>query len=109
MSFRLPDDLEVGYRNKAPSVGYQRIACLVPIRVVLSADYMEKVAFGETEFLGITWVWTVVVEGFDDLGRRDKVSRARSDGRVSLGRSSIGLLTLFGGTMAIADLGVMEM
>lgn len=68
LPFRLADDLEIGDRNKAAGIGDQRVACLVPICVVFSADDMEKVALGETEFLGVARVRVIVIERFDDLG-----------------------------------------
>lgn len=74
MPLRFTDDLEVGNGNKAASVGYQRVACLVPVCVVFPADYMEEVAFGEAEFLGVTRVWVIIVKSFDDLGTGDEVS-----------------------------------
>lgn len=74
LPLRFADDLEVGNGDKAASVGYQGVACLVPVCVVFSADYMEEVAFGEAEFLSVTRVWVIIVKSFDDLGKGDEVS-----------------------------------
>lgn len=61
LPFRLGNDFEVRDRNKPASVGNQRVACLVPIRIVFSADYVEKIAFGETQLLSVAWIWIIVI------------------------------------------------
>ena len=63
----LPDMLKVCHRDESASVWYQRIAGFIPVRIVLSADNMEEVAFCETEFLGIVWIGSIVVESLNDL------------------------------------------
>ena len=70
MPLGLPNMLKVCHRDESASVWYQRIAGFVPVRIVLSADNMEEVAFCETEFLGIVWIGGVVVESLNDLFRR---------------------------------------
>ncbi len=74
LPLRFADNLKVGNRDQAASIWYQRITCLIPVRVVFSADYMEKVALGEAEFLSVARVWVIIVQGFDDLGKGDRVS-----------------------------------
>lgn len=66
---------------------------------------MEKVAFGEAKLLSVVRVRSVIINCFDDLAKRHKVSNASSIRIIFL----IGGLTFFGGTMATADLGVREM
>lgn len=63
----LANDFEVRDGNQTASVRYQGVACFIPIVVVFSADDMEKVAFGEAQFLCIAGVWIIIVQRFDDL------------------------------------------
>lgn len=49
---------------------------------------MEEVAFGETEFLGVGWVWIIIVERFDNLASADRVSQAASSCHSPLDRST---------------------
>ena len=67
MPLGLANMLKVCHRDESASVWYQRIAGFVPVRIVLSADNMEEVAFCETKFLGIVWIGGVVVESLNDL------------------------------------------
>lgn len=67
MSVVLADDLEEGHGDEAAGVGDQRITGLVPIGVVLAADYVEKVAFAEGQLLIVAGLRLVIVQGFDDL------------------------------------------
>lgn len=45
----------------------QRVACLVPVGVVLAADDVQEVALVEAEVVVVVG-GTVVVEGFNNLG-----------------------------------------
>lgn len=105
LSFRFADSLKVRDRNQPSSIRYQRVACLVPIGIVFSTYYVEEIAFGEAEFLIIARVRIIVIKRFDDLEGRATVSQAQS----ILQYMFDDLLTFFGGTMAVADLGVIEM
>jgi hypothetical protein len=60
----LSNALKVGYGNETAGA-VQRVAGLVPVRVVFAADDVQEVALGEAELVGI--VGLVVVEGFYDL------------------------------------------
>jgi hypothetical protein len=93
--------------HQAPSVGQSRIAGLVPVRVVLTTDYMEEVATRKPELL--RRLRFVVIECADNLVR---LSAQRKEGRSCHGTTSKGvgrrLHTFFGGTMATADFGAIE-
>ena len=65
----LSDGLEVGGGHEAARA-LQRIAGLVPRRVLLAADDVQEVALGEAEVAGVGG--GVVVEGLDDLQRSER-------------------------------------
>lgn len=64
----LAQRLEKGHGHKTPRIRQRRIASLVPVRIVLAADDVEKVAFGEAQLLGRAGL--VVVESSDNLRRK---------------------------------------
>ena len=67
IAFVLADNLEEGNGHEAAGTGDERVAGLVPVVVVLTADDVKEVALAEGQFLGGADVGNVVVEGFDHL------------------------------------------
>lgn len=61
----LAQRLEKGYGHETPRIRQRRIASLVPVRIVLAADDVEKIAFGEAQLLGRAGL--VVVESSNNL------------------------------------------
>lgn len=61
----LANRLEVIHGYKTSGVGQRRIARLVPVGIILAADDVEEVAFGEGQFLA--GLGLIVVERADDL------------------------------------------
>jgi hypothetical protein len=60
----LPNNLKILDRYQTARA-LQRIASLIPVRVVLSCDHMQKVTLNETE---VVWIWRlVVIQRFDNL------------------------------------------
>lgn len=92
--------LEEGYGDEATNVFQRRVARLVPIWIILSANHMEEIAFLEAQLL--VRLGLVVVERADNLDRRDCISMCATTSATAPRR------TFFGGTMAMADLGVIE-
>lgn len=105
----------------------QRIACLVPVGVILAAYYVQKIALRKAEIAGgvLGLRRLVVVKRLDNLQpTRQRSSQhgrsptfwllpVHSGARIGLddgtGLGVAGRLTFFGGTMAIASLGGIEM
>lgn len=73
--------LEVCDGDEPAGVGQGRVAGFEPIAIVFPADYVEKVAPGEAQFL--VGLGFVVVERFDDLQAR---ARAPVRGKEGEGR-----------------------
>ncbi|EFE38731.1 hypothetical protein TRV_06605 [Trichophyton verrucosum HKI 0517] len=95
----LADDLEEGDGDEAAGVGEERVAGLVPVLVVLSADDVEEVSLAEGELLSVLGRRLVVVQRFYHLSRgQDEQEKKKKRG----------YLTFLGGKMARADLGVIE-
>lgn len=69
----LADGIKVldGYQS---SRAVQRVACLVPVGVVLAADDVQEVALGEAEVV-VAVGGAVVVEGFNNLRKRCVLAR----------------------------------
>lgn len=65
----LADDLEEGDWDEAAGVGEERVAGLVPVLVVLSADDVEEVSLAERELLSVLGRRLVVVQRFYHLSR----------------------------------------
>lgn len=117
---------EVRDRNETAGVGQSGIASFVPIGVVFSANDVEKVTAGKTEFLA--GACFVVVEGsnnLETLNFSESPASVRAYGprqprqhKVGTKRDRLGSWdpdscaathTFLGGTMASADLGAMLM
>lgn len=108
------DNLKKGDGHKPPRTRDQRIARFVPIRIVLPADNVKEISLAECQFLRGPRLWLVVVERFNYLGnavshRQEQLRKWDKEGRIQPNwRILRKELTFFGGKIAIADLGVME-
>lgn len=88
----LANDLEECDWDKTSRSRDERIASLVPLSVVLTAQHVEEVALVKCQLLTILVLRLVVVEGFDDFLRRDNRNRAfRGEGMM--GRRLLFLVT----------------
>lgn len=70
LPFGLANDLKVCHRHQSSGLRYKRVASLVPVWIILSADHMEKVAFLEAQLLRIVGIWSVGIKRFDHLWTR---------------------------------------
>ena len=114
LSFCFSNDLEICHWNQTSGTGGEWVTGLVPVGVVLSADDMKEVALVEAQLVRVTGIWMVVVKRLDHLQKRTRwISTMRDfDLEVSLVhrlRLFVVTHTFFGGWMAMADLGVMEL
>ena len=82
ISLVFADGLEERHGDETARVGEQRVAGLVPVRIVFSAYDMEKVALGKGQFLSVFRAGVVIVEGFDDLGYVTRKERKRLVGTI---------------------------
>ena len=65
------NNLEECDRNKTTRGRNERIAGFVPLGIVFTTQYVKEVAFMESQLLTIFILRLVIVEGLDDLFRRN--------------------------------------
>lgn len=65
------NDLEECNGDESTGRRNERVTGLVPLGVVFATQNMEEVAFVESQLLTILVLGFVIIEGFDDLLRRD--------------------------------------
>jgi hypothetical protein len=63
----LSNDLEESDWHETPRRRDGGVAGFVPVRVVLSTEYVEKIAFIEGKLVRMIRLWLVVVQRLDDL------------------------------------------